>query len=108
MSKQRMPLVIPATDSTEIPTISDSSQSSRQGSSSTERHASHGAEIFQQEHATRRIDFVSQLPVEVVSSLIFPVTMTLPFDQAFSYLHVCKLWRQRVLQSVRLHYLYFG
>ncbi|CDS06464.1 hypothetical protein LRAMOSA08992 [Lichtheimia ramosa] len=99
--------------------LSDSSQSSRQGVSSTERqllptgrvvrrHALHGAEILRQAPATRRIDFVSELPFELVSSLILPDVLSLPYYHAFPYLQVCKTWRQRVLQSSQLHYKSFG
>lgn len=99
--------------------LSVSSQSSCQDVSSTERqllpperverrHALHDSEILGQQRATKRVDFVSQLPGEVVSSLILPATLTLPTPKAFSYLHVCKTWRQRVLQSVHLHYNNFG
>ncbi|CDS06450.1 hypothetical protein LRAMOSA08978 [Lichtheimia ramosa] len=95
--------------------LSDSTQSSRQGVFSTRRRLlppasamrRHGAEILRLKRATKRVDFVSQLPFELVSSLILPDVLCLPYGHAFLYLHVCRTWRQRVLQS-QLHYQNFG
>ena len=53
---------------------------------------------------SRRIDFISRLPLELVSSLILPDTMPIPTHYAFSYMHVCKTWKERILQSCELHY----
>ncbi|KAJ8654298.1 hypothetical protein O0I10_009993 [Lichtheimia ornata] len=49
-----------------------------------------------------RIDFISKLPFDIVSSHIIPREMTIPSNDAFSYLHVCKTWRERALQSTML------
>lgn len=54
------------------------------------------------------IDFISKLPLYIVSSFIIPSTMTIPSQDAFSYLHVCKTWRERALQSTMLQFLATG
>lgn len=51
-----------------------------------------------------RVDFVSRLPFELVSSLILPSALMIPSRQTFAYLQVCRTWWQRVLQSVGFHF----
>ncbi|KAI7873648.1 hypothetical protein K492DRAFT_212005 [Lichtheimia hyalospora FSU 10163] len=51
-----------------------------------------------------RIDFISQLPLDIVSSYIIPHRLRFPSMVAFSYLHVCKTWRQRTLRSTMLRF----
>ncbi|CDS08386.1 hypothetical protein LRAMOSA02334 [Lichtheimia ramosa] len=56
-----------------------------------------------QEDATARlsvtIDFISKLPLDIVSSFIIPSTMFVPSKDAFSYLHVCKTWCECAFDS---------
>ncbi|KAJ8657988.1 hypothetical protein O0I10_006259 [Lichtheimia ornata] len=60
------------------------------------------AKMDAEQHQSKRIDFVSQLPVDIVISTLIPIMMD---DSAISlkkpnvYLHVSNTWRDRISQS---------
>ncbi|CDS08360.1 hypothetical protein LRAMOSA02308 [Lichtheimia ramosa] len=75
------------------------------------QHPSYSSLIQAKEDATsqleKRVDFISQLPIEIVSQHIVPTIMKhQPWDMynQWPYLHVSQTWRDRLLQSVSLHY----
>ncbi|CDS08361.1 hypothetical protein LRAMOSA02309 [Lichtheimia ramosa] len=75
------------------------------------QHPSYSSLIQAKEDATsqldKRVDFISQLPIEIVSQHIVPTIMKhQPWDMynQWPYLHVSQTWRNRLLQSASLHY----
>ncbi|CDS08371.1 hypothetical protein LRAMOSA02319 [Lichtheimia ramosa] len=75
------------------------------------QHPSYSSLIQAKEDATsqleKRVDFISQLPFDIVGQHIVPTIMKhQPTDlyNQWPYLHVSQTWRTRLLQSASLHY----
>ncbi|CDS08518.1 hypothetical protein LRAMOSA09879 [Lichtheimia ramosa] len=75
------------------------------------QHPSYSSLIQAKEDATsqleKRVDFISQLPFEIVNQYIIPIILEhqpwTMYNQ-WPYLHISQTWRDRLLQSASLHY----
>ncbi|KAI7875495.1 hypothetical protein K492DRAFT_199140 [Lichtheimia hyalospora FSU 10163] len=78
----------------------------RHGSSLSTSRGYHGDKVLQgtQEDSERRIDFISQLPTDIVLTTLVPMLVDdinyLNSSVPCSYLHVSKLWRDRIIQCL--------